>query len=142
MIDNIFVTRLNYKIDYKIRRTQYIRQTVITFILTTISAIASSFINLPDLYHNKYFMQPILILPIIINRVRWCYIALFLHNIGDILNDLQVLLKQQQINICHNLSLQPSENLSRENIRYLREIYSGIWFTITLVSECGMNVAL
>lgn len=136
IIDNIFVTKLNHVIDYKTRRANYIKETILTFVLVTISAIASSFISLPDLYHDKYFMQPILIFPMIINRFRWCYIALFLNNIGDILNDLQILLKQQQIHSCDDSSTQSNNKYARENIRYFREIYSYIWYTITLMSDC------
>ena len=136
IIDNIFATKLNHMVDYKLRRINFIKKTILTFALFTVTSIASAFINLPDLYHDKYFMQPILILPMIINRLRWCYIALFLMNIGDILNDLQMLLKQQQIHSFDDASAQPHSKFARENIRYFREIYSYIWYTITLLSDC------
>lgn len=135
IIDNIFTIKLNHMVDYKIRRIHFFWQTILIFVLVTITSIASSFVNLPDLYHDKYFMQPILILPLIINRFRWCYIALLLNNIGDILNDLQILLKQQQIHSCADSSAHPHSKYARENIRYYREIYSYIWFTITLMSD-------
>lgn len=135
IIDNIFITKLNHLVDYKIRRIHFVRQTILIFLLVTITSIASSFIHLPNLYHDKYFMQPILIFPLIINRFRWCYIALLLNNIGNILNDLQILLKQQQIHSCIDSSEHPQSKYARENIRYYREIYSYIWFTITLMSD-------
>lgn len=134
-IDNILVTKLHHVIDYKTRQAHFVNQTCLLFLLVTISATASSFMNLPDLYHDKYFMQPILIFPMIVNRLRWCYIALFLHNIGDILNDLQALLKQQQIHSNDESSASSQSKHARENIKFFREIYSYIWYIITLFSD-------
>lgn len=136
MIENIFATKLNHLVDYKMKRIKYIQQTVGMFVFVTVLAVASSFTNLPDLYHDKYFMQPILIFPVIINRFRWCYMALILHAIADILNDLQTLLKLQQIHSCDESTAQPEHAYAREKIRYFREIYSYVWFIITVLSDC------
>lgn len=136
IISNIFATKLNHMTDFKARRFNYIQQTIGIFIFATFLAAASSFTPLPELYYEKYFMQPNLIFAILIIRARWCYISLFLNTISDTLNDLQILLKQQQIKSCQYSSDQPEHKFEREKIRYFREIYSNVWFIITLMSNC------
>lgn len=135
-INNIFVTKLNFVPDFKAKRSKYIKQTVALCLFVSVLSVASSFAQLPELYHDKYFMQPMLIFPILINRFRWCYMAMLLHHIGDILNDLHILLKQHQIQSRDESSAQPGSKYARENIRYYREIYSNVWFVITLLSDC------
>lgn len=135
-IDQIFTSKLNYVIDYKIRRVKYIKHNVGTFVLASILAISSSFTTLPDMYHDKYFLQPILIFAVIINRGRWCYIAFFLNAIADTLDDLQILLIEQQLQ-SHKQSIEPSKcNYVRENIKYLREIYTRVCLVVSSTSDC------
>lgn len=135
-INAMFVTKLNHATNFKTRSAKNIRQTVVAFVLSTLLASASSFTTLPDLYHDKYFMQPILIFAVIINQVRWCYIAIVLNVLADILSELHILLKQQQIQSCDNSNKQSDNKFARENIRYFRDIYSNVWFIVTLMSNC------
>lgn len=135
-IDKTFATHLNHKTDYKTRRKKYIRQTILVFIFAIFLAAASAFTPLHELNDDKFFMQPIMIIPLLIIRARWCYIALFLRATADTLNDLQMLLKQQQIQSFHHSTDQRKHSDDRENIRFFREIYSDVWFIITLISDC------
>lgn len=138
-IDDIFERKLNHKINYKSKRSTCIRKAMSVFILSTVLSICGSFISLPELHHDKYFMQPILIVAATINRIRWMYIAIILCSLADTLQDLQMLLRQQQIQSCEK-SDDHGDGLTiafaRDNIRYFREIYSSIWLTITLLSSC------
>lgn len=133
IISNIFATKLNHVTDYKTRRVKYLRRIVVAFIVSLILSVASSFTTLPSFHHDKYFMQPILILAITINRARWCYVAIILFSLADTLNDLHVLLKKQQI---LNYEQCSENGCERENIRYFRGIYSNIWLVISLLSDC------
>lgn len=136
-INDIFATKLNYVIDYKARRVRYVRKTVSVFVFAWVLSAGSSLITVPISNHDKYFNQPILILAVTIIRSRGCQIALFLNTIADILKDLQFLLRQQQIQ-SHQRSGSPTgiNNYKRENIRYLREIYSNVWLVKTMMSDC------
>lgn len=136
LIDHIFATKLNYMIDYQMKRAKYIKQIGSVFVLTIILAGASSFTSLPDMYHDKYFMQPILIFAVIVNRGRWCYIAFFLNAIADTLEDLQVLLAEQQIQSRKQNDESSESNFVREKIQYFREIYSNVWLVISYMSDC------
>lgn len=138
LINGIFVEKLNHEIDFKTRFINYIQTTVGTFVLTVIFALASSLTPIPDLQNGIeiHFMKPIQIIAVIIIRSRWCYIALFLHSIADTLNDLQVVLKQQQLRSFDESNDETVSNETREKIRYFREIYSNIWFIVVLSSDC------
>lgn len=137
IIDEIFATKLNYWIDYKQRRAKFIKKTVSVFVLTCILAITSSFTSLPDVYHDKYFMQPILIFAVVVNRVRWCYVSIFLCTIADTLKDLQILLIKQQTESGKQLEQHRSKGgFEREKIQYFRQIYSNVWLAVTHMSGC------
>lgn len=135
-INEIFATKLHHMIDFKARRTTYVRQIVCAFILSSILSSASAFSTLPETHHYKYFMSPVLIIAAILNRTRWCYVTIVLKALGDILNDLQDLLRQHQLHSCDESSNHPESHHSRENIRYYREIYSHIWMTAASISDC------
>lgn len=135
-IADIFATKLNFIPDYKSKRTKYLQQTVLLFVFVILFVFASAFTSLPELYHDKFFMQPTMIFGTVILRVRWCQIALFFRMIGDTLHDLQALLKQHQIQ-----SFQWSHDRRRnefvcQRIQYFRDIYSNIWHITTLISDC------
>lgn len=136
MVDDIFLLKLNHKIDYNVRRSKFIRKIVIAFALSCILCTASSFSPLPEQHHDKYFMQPILILGCVTNRVRWCYIALILSNVAETLNDLQILLRQHQIKNRKGSKNEQEVNEEYDRIRYIREIYSTIWCAIASLSDC------
>lgn len=130
-INIIFTSKLNYLVDYKAKRTKYIQKTVSVFAFATLLTVASSLVNAPLSNHDKYFSKTIFICAVIIVRFRGCHIAPFLNIIADALNDLQVLLMKHQMK-CHQRRL----NDKRENIRYLREIYSNIWLVKKMLSDC------
>lgn len=135
-INDIFATKLNFIINYKERRVNYIRNAIGTFVLTILLASASSLATIPDLKNGIeiHFMKPIHIIPITIIRSRWCYVALLLNVIADTLNDLQNLLKKQQKRSFKGIG--ENCNCARETIRYYREIYSNVWFIVNLLSNC------
>lgn len=135
-IDDILVTKLNFVINYKARRERYIRNAVGTFVLTIVLASTSSLATIPDLKKGIeiHFMKPIQIIAIVIIRSRWCYVALLLNAIADTLNDLQNLLKQQQQRHFKESSRERCCR-ARETIRYFREIYSNVWFTVNLLGD-------
>lgn len=131
-INDIFAEKFDYNIDYKMRRAKYLRQTILGFGCLFTFVAVSTFTPLPEMYDDKFFMPPILILSVIVSNFRWCQIALFLNLVADTLDDLQTVIKQQQIN-------QPTEielNDAREKIIYYRQIYSNVWLITTLLSEC------
>lgn len=134
-INDIFATKLNYIIDYKARRIRYVRKTVSVFVFAWLLSAGSSLIRVPISKHDKYFNQPILILAVIIIRSRGCHIALLLSTIADILKDLQFLLREQQIKSHQRLGSSSGISYTRENIRYLREIYLNVWLVKTMMSD-------
>lgn len=131
-----FATNFNYVPDYEMRRVKYIYKTVLFFVLMFIFASASAFTPIPAACDDKFFMPPILIPSMIMTLGRWCQISLYLNIIADTTNDLQGLIRQQQINNFqeHNQPTQTYEEF--KNMQCLRKIYSNIWFITTLVSQC------
>lgn len=69
------------------------------------------------------------------SRGRWCVVALFLSMIADTLEDLQGLLKQQQMQSCARSNEEIGNSFDPERLRYIRDIYSNIWFICTLLSD-------
>lgn len=136
IVDGLFLNKLNHKLDYKAKRTKFMWRIVSAFILSCILCTASSFSTLPEQHHDKYFMQPILILACVTIRIRWCYIALILSSVAETLSDLQVLLRQHQIKNRKDSNKHHRNSDANDKIRYFREIYSNIWCIITLLSEC------
>lgn len=136
IITNILATKLNHATNFKARRPKYIQRTMGMFAFSTFLAAASSFVPLPKLYYEKYFLQPKLIFAVLIIRARWCYISFFLNTIADTLDDLQLLLKQQQSRSCQYASDHPEHKFERDKIRYFREIYTNVWYITTLMSNC------
>lgn len=136
MVDTFFTKKLNHEPEYKVRRTKFIRKIVRAFMLSCILCTASSFSSLPEQHHDKYFMQPILILGCVTSRIRWCYIALVLSYVAETLNDLQILLRQHQIKNRNESNNESGNSDEYDKIRYIREIYSTIWFIIGLLSDC------
>lgn len=133
IISSTFATKFNHSIDYKVRRSKYIRQCVGTTIISILLAAVSSFTTLPDFHKGIqiHFIRPIHIIPVIIIRSRWCYFSIFLSAIGDTLKDLQCLLRKHQIQ-----SFETSNNQrTGEKIRYFREIYSSVLRIIAFMSE-------
>lgn len=133
----IFASKLNFLINYEARRAKYIRNTVGTFVLTIVLASVSSLATIPNLKKGIeiHFMKPVHIIAVTIIRARWCYVALLLNIIADTLDDLQNSLKLHQQKNAKELSAE-SCSCARESIRYFREIYSNVWFTINLLSDC------
>lgn len=135
-INDIFVSKLKFVPDYSSKRLTNVRGILLAFIVTGLLASASSFTGLADMYHDKYFMQPSQIFPIVLNRIRWCYIAALLSLVADVLNDLQMLLKEHQIQSRDLSSEQLDDIHVRMKIRHLRDIYSSVWHVVTLMSDC------
>lgn len=85
MIGDIFKNKLNYRINYRAWQARYIRVVGI-FVFAFLLASVASFSKLPEPYSDKFFMNPIMITCIIMNRARWCQIALYLNMLADHLN--------------------------------------------------------
>lgn len=136
IISEIFGKNLNCRINYRSWHARYIRAVGI-FVLALLLTSATSFSELPDSYSDKFFMNPLMITGTIMNRARWCQIALFLNLLADNLDHLQITLKQQQIR-----NGRISEEFSRidsigecKKLRHFRDIYSNSWYVITLMSN-------
>lgn len=132
IIENILSTDLNHATNYKAKRAKYLRQTIPIFLLSILLATLSSFTPMPESYQEKYFIQPQFIFPEVIVRFRWCYIALFLSDIADKLDTLEILLTEQQ-----KQSIAEKDNRHvAEKLKHFRTIYTHTWTTINLVSQC------
>lgn len=135
IISDIFATKLNYIPDYKSRRTKYLQRTVFLFVFDIALAYTSVFVTLRDL-DDLDPSDGMVMIGIVILRVRWCQIALFLDVISDFLYDLHTLLKQQQIQSLQGFNDCRRNELSCQRIQYFRDIYSNIWHITTLFSDC------
>lgn len=126
--DWMFGKNLNYPIKYRDRQAQYIRVVGI-FILVFLLTSATSFSELPDIYSDKFFMNPLMIIGTIMNRARWCQIALFLNMLADNLNNLQIALKQHQIrNDRFSVEQRRIDSIFEcKKICDFRDIYSNCW---------------
>lgn len=133
-IYGIFASRLNYRLNYKAKRVKYVR-IVGFYTFAIILSCTTAFSKLPDQYNDMFFMTPMMIFGVIITRARWLQISLFLNILSDTLEDLQSLLRQQQIRSSEETN-EPSENrYTCQNIRYFRAIYSNIWLIVTMMSD-------
>lgn len=140
MINHIFATKLNYVVDLDEVRKTHIRDTVVFFVLSAIIATGLSFFTLPnDGYRMSLFLMS-RIISVTIIRVRRCQVAIIINYTSSILMDLQILLKRQQKNYSQ-ISNESSnfEEISlncRENLLYIRDIYSNVWLIKNLISSC------
>lgn len=95
---------------------------------------STAFIRRPDLYDDKFFMQPIMIFSVVLLRSRWCQIALYLNITADTLNDLQFLLKQHRS--FGKTNGRKSNCSVRERIQSFRDIHLHVWLITGLISDC------
>lgn len=132
-IDEIFATKLNYVTDFSTIRNEFIKYTVSFYIFAASLSFGYSIFTLPDdAISTAVFLLNRLIAVFVI-RVRRCLIAFHVNTMTNILRDVQILLKQQQLNYRPN----STETVkSRENIQYLRDIYSNVWLLKNLLSSC------
>lgn len=134
IISEMFAAQLNYIPNYRERRTKYIYRIVFLFVFIAFLGYSSAFIRLPDFYEDKFFMQPTIIFNVILLRIRWCQIGLYLNITADTLNDLQLLLKQ------HRNFEKTNERLSNasisERIQSFRDIHLHVWLITGLISDC------
>lgn len=135
-IGDIFVKHLNYRLNYRAWQPRYIRVVGI-FVLSYLLSSITSFSKLPDSYSDKFFMNPVMMAGIIMNRARWCQIALYLNMLADTLNNLQIALKQHQIRNgnCSTELRRIDGMFECKKICHFREIYSNSWHMITLMSD-------
>lgn len=137
MIGEMFAKNLNYPINYRAWRARNIRA-VGVFILVFLLTSATSLSELPDFYSDKFFMNPLMIIGTIMNRARWCQIALFLNILADTLHHLQIALKQHQTRNGRISARQRGIDSSFEctKICEFRDVYSNCWYMVTLMSDC------
>lgn len=134
LIYEIFVTKLNYMTDYKVKRTKYLR-TVGIFAVAFFLSSATAFSTLPELFHDIFFMTPVMLIGTFVLRVRWCQIALYLNMISDALKDLQIALTTQQMQSFEEFNEKGDNRFVPNKIRYIRKIYTHVWFIVTLMSD-------
>lgn len=130
-INEIFALELNYVTDFQTIRKKFIRQTVSFFVFASTLSFGYSMFFLPMDPRGMSIFLACRLLSVTVIRSRRCQIAFHVNNLTNILNDLQVLLKRQQENYSHN-----SNESQRENLRYLRDIYSNVWLVKGLLSNC------
>lgn len=136
IISDIFERRLNLRMNYKSLRAKYLR-IVCLFVFTIILASVTAFNQLPSLYNDKFFMKPSMVMGVIMTRVRWCQIAMYLNLLADNLNHLKNTLNEHQISSFEHAyaNEQPDIRFDGEKIQYFREIYSICWRLITMMSD-------
>lgn len=133
-INEIFALKLNYVTDFNLIRKRFIRDTVSFFIFASSLSLGYSMFFLPTDIKNVCIFLICRILSVLMIRSRRCLIAFHINNLTNILHDLQVLLKKQQES--YNPNLNESTMSCRENIRYIRDIYSNAWLVKNLLSNC------
>lgn len=136
-INEIFATKLKHNMDLNGLKRNFLHRIIPIFVFAACLSTASAFIPLPQNTMSKQFIQPILIIAMIIIRGRGCQIALIFNALCAILDDLIVLLKRQQ-QMCRRKPIErTAESGSCENlIIYYRDIYSHIWLIKNLISDC------
>lgn len=132
-IDEIFALKLNYNTNFKAIQKDFIQYTVSFFIFTALLSFGCAVFSLPpDLYGSAIFLMNRLVVVLVV-RARRCLMAFHVNTLTNILEDVQILLKRQQLNYRSN----STESIkSRENIQYLRDIYSNVWLLKNLLSSC------
>lgn len=132
-INEIFASKLNYVTDFDAIRKNFIRKTISFFVFASTLSFGYSMFFLPTDAKGMTIFLICRFLSVTVIRSRRCQIAFHVNNLTNILNDLAVLLKRQQETYRHSLS---DSDSSRENIRYLRDIYSNAWLVKNLLSNC------
>lgn len=135
-INEIFALKLNYVTNFDAIRKKYIRCTCAFFIFGAIVSFGYSLYSMPmdgEIMNTGLFLLN-RILAVVIIRARRCQVAFHVNFLSNILVDLQILLKRQQLNYRPNST--GSSTTSSENIRYLRDIYSNVWLLKNLISSC------
>lgn len=133
-INEIFATKLNYVTDFKIIRKRFIWHIVMFYTFSTTISIVYSLYSMPTNAFDIILFLGNRVLSAIVNRARRCQLMFLIDSMGNILLDLQILLKRQQKSYRPN-SGASIEN-SSENIRYLRDIYSSVWLLRNKISCC------
>lgn len=131
-INEIFALKLSYVTDFDAIRKKFIRKTISFFVFASTLSFGYSMFFLPTDQKGMTIFLVCRLLSVTVIRSRRCQIAFHVNNLTIILNDLGALLKRQQQTYSHNSS--ESVN-SRENIRYLRDIYSNAWLVKKLLSQ-------
>lgn len=133
-INEIFATKLNYVTDFDVIRRKFIQKTVSLFVFASVLSFGYSLFYLPsDTFGICYFLLS-RIISVLMIRGRRCQIAFHVNTLTNILRDLQLLLKWQQENYRTNSN--GFALVWRENIRYIRDIYSNVWLIKNLLSSC------
>lgn len=134
-INDIFATKLNYVIDFNAIRKKFLSHTVVYFIFAGLLSVAYSILSIPDTdtFTMSFYVFTRLMSATII-RARRCLIAFHVNTLTNTLRDLQILLKEQQMN--YRTKSSALVDTSSENIRYLRDIYSNVWILKNLISSC------
>lgn len=134
IINDLFKVQLNCKINYELWRLKYFK-VMGFFLFSILIASISSFSTLPSLYDDKFFMTPIMVIGVIMTRLRWCQIALYLNMLADILNHLTISLKQHQKQSNKMFEQELSHSFVPDDIHYFREIYSHCWSIVAMMSD-------
>lgn len=133
-INEIFAKKLNYVADFGEMRKTFIWHTCAFFMYSATISFGYSFYSLPDDSFGAFLFLFNRILAVVIIRARRCQMAFLVNMMTHILNDLQILLKQQQQNYRPHSADSPAIDCN-ENIRYLRDVYSNVWIVKNLLSS-------
>lgn len=132
-INEIFALKLNYVTDFDTIRKEFIRKTISFFVFASTLSFGYSIFFFPKDLKGMSIFLACRLLSVTVIRSRRCQIAFHVNNLTNILLDLAILLKRQQQTYNHN----SSESVNcRENIRYLRDIYSNAWLVKNSLSNC------
>lgn len=127
-IDDIF-RKLQHSIDYGMHRRRQIRKTWL-FPLGIIMFIAADLpVNISVTKPDTFAAIIVVLYIFVVTRLRVFQIAFYSNALGDLLEELKILLRRQQHRIKYN-------SAQWTNIQSVRKIYSEIWFLKTLIGDC------
>lgn len=136
-INEIFATRFNYSIDLDVIKRKHMQQTAFFYFCSAIVSFGYSFFSLPAACNDVILFLINRILAVIVIRSRRSYTAILIKMQTIILQDLQILLKQQQQNYRPHTAANASvASNACEKIHHLRDIYSNVWMINSLISGC------
>lgn len=126
-IDDVFKKNLKYPIDYAAHRRRQLKRMWTSFVGLAILVTAN--VSLMLSFHSEYFTQLPFNFIFIMSRMRIFQIAFYINELVDLLNDLKMSMRRQQLRMKYN-------SAGWKDIQYARKVYSNIWLLKTLIGEC------
>lgn len=135
-IDQVFRNSLKSNIDYRAHRRQQMRK-ICLFFLGMISITGFSF-ALGDPFHmpSSLLGRLYLVYILFLLRIRVFQFAFYINVLNNLLADLKMVMRRQQLRTKYNPTLW-------KDIRFARKIYTNIWLLKSLIGKCfGFSMIL